>query len=122
MFSGYLQAAIYSGMNGTAGLAGWRWLFIFCGIISIVCIKHLGPILSVAFLVNIQQWGPLWGFFAVPDNPYVTKARWMREDEQAKHMARMSAIDRRNPVPLTWTKVRKIFTRWPLYVFVFTLM
>lgn len=39
MFSGYLQAAIYSGMNGTAGLSGWRWLFIFCGIISIVGIE-----------------------------------------------------------------------------------
>lgn len=102
MFSGYLQAAIYRGMNGTAGLAGWRWLFIFCGIISI--------------------WGPLWGFFAVPDNPYITKARWMREGEQAKHIARMSAIDRRQPVPLSWAKVKKIVTHWPLYVFTFTLM
>jgi hypothetical protein len=28
MFSGYLQAAIYSGLNGAAGRAGWRWQFI----------------------------------------------------------------------------------------------
>lgn len=31
MFSGYLQAGLYTGMNGTAGLSGWRWLFIMDG-------------------------------------------------------------------------------------------
>lgn len=29
MFSGYLQSALYSGMQGKGGLAAWRWLFIF---------------------------------------------------------------------------------------------
>lgn len=29
MFSGYLQAALFSGMQGKGGLAAWRWLFIF---------------------------------------------------------------------------------------------
>jgi len=28
MFSGYLQAAIYRGLDGAAGRAGWRWLFL----------------------------------------------------------------------------------------------
>ena len=31
MFSGYLQAGLYTGMNGTAGLSGWRWLFVMDG-------------------------------------------------------------------------------------------
>ncbi|KAJ0358170.1 hypothetical protein COL154_009421 [Colletotrichum chrysophilum] len=31
MFSGYLQAGLYTGMNGAAGLSGWRWLFIMDG-------------------------------------------------------------------------------------------
>jgi MFS family permease len=34
MFSGYLQAALYTGMDGRGGLAGWRWLFIFDGVIT----------------------------------------------------------------------------------------
>ncbi|KAK1624493.1 major facilitator superfamily domain-containing protein [Colletotrichum phormii] len=72
MFSGYLQAAIYKGLNGAVGLPGWRWLFIFCGIISI--------------------WAPIWGFFAVPDNPHITRARWMRY------------------------RVSAIFTNWPIYM------
>ncbi|KAJ8096442.1 hypothetical protein POJ06DRAFT_287566 [Lipomyces tetrasporus] len=33
MFSGYLQAAIYTNLNG-AGFAGWQWLFIIDGVIS----------------------------------------------------------------------------------------
>ncbi|KAF2815549.1 putative pantothenate transporter [Mytilinidion resinicola] len=102
MFSGYLQAGIYRGMNGTAGLAGWRWLFIFCGIISI--------------------WDPIWGFFAIPDNPYSTRAKWMRPEERELHVARMSKIERRKPVPLSWAKVKKILTHWPIYVFTFTLI
>lgn len=32
MFSGYLQAAVYKGLNGVAGRAGWQWLFIMDGV------------------------------------------------------------------------------------------
>ncbi|ETN44368.1 uncharacterized protein HMPREF1541_10548 [Cyphellophora europaea CBS 101466] len=35
MFSSYLQAAAYTGLNGVHGRAGWQWLFIIDGIISI---------------------------------------------------------------------------------------
>ncbi|EXJ80744.1 hypothetical protein A1O3_07028 [Capronia epimyces CBS 606.96] len=35
MFSSYLQTAAYKGLNGTMGRAGWRWVFIIDGIISI---------------------------------------------------------------------------------------
>jgi hypothetical protein len=34
MFSGYLQAAVYEGLDGH-GLRGWRWLFIMDGIITL---------------------------------------------------------------------------------------
>jgi ACS family pantothenate transporter-like MFS transporter len=35
MFSGYLQAGAYSGLDGVAGKQGWQWLFIICGVISL---------------------------------------------------------------------------------------
>ena len=102
MFSGYLQAAIYSGLNGHLGLAGWRWLFIFCGIISLPC----------AF----------WGYFAIPDNPYTTKARWMKEEHRLAYIARVEKSDRRRPVRLSKAKVRKIFAHWPVYVMTITMV
>ncbi|KKA25177.1 hypothetical protein T310_0768 [Rasamsonia emersonii CBS 393.64] len=54
MFSGYLQAGLYRGINGKGGLAGWKWLFIFDGIISIP--------------------NSVWGCFAIPDLPSNTRA------------------------------------------------
>lgn len=60
MFSGYLQAGLYSGLNGTGGLAGWRWLFIFDGIISI-------PI-------------ALFGYYCIPDSPVTTRALWLSKE------------------------------------------
>ena len=60
MFSGYLQAGLYKGLNGYGGLAGWRWLFIFHAIISI-------PIAA-------------WGFWAIPDLPSNTRAFYLNQD------------------------------------------
>lgn len=102
MFSGYLQAGIYRGLDGRLGLAGWRWLFIFCGIISLP--------------------GAFWGYYAVPDNPYNSRARWMKPEEKQAYIARMEVVDRRRPVPLSWAKIRKILSGWRLYVMVLTLI
>lgn len=60
MFSGYLQAALYAGLNGVGGLAGWKWMFIFDAIISI-------PI-------------ALWGFWAIPDLPHTTRAFYFSQE------------------------------------------
>lgn len=60
MFSGYLQAGLYTSMNGRHGLAGWRWLFIMDGVISV-------PI-------------AIWGLFGLPDHPHNTRAfYWTNE-------------------------------------------
>lgn len=34
-FSGLISAGIEQGMNGTGGLASWRWLFILEGAITV---------------------------------------------------------------------------------------
>jgi hypothetical protein len=50
IFSGYFQAALYPSMDGTGGLAGWRWLFI-----SVSDLTHL-----------ILEFG-----YALPDLPSI---------------------------------------------------
>ncbi|KAJ7670488.1 pantothenate transporter liz1 [Mycena olivaceomarginata] len=35
--AGYLQAAVYTNLDGHAGLAGWRWLYIICGCMTVPC-------------------------------------------------------------------------------------
>ncbi|PMD16095.1 retrograde regulation protein 2 [Hyaloscypha hepaticicola] len=95
MFSGYLQAGIYKGLDGHLGLPGWRWLFIFCGIISLPA--------------------SIWGVYAIPDSPYTTRARWLPEASKQLYIDRMKKIDRRAPAQLSWGKIRKTFTHWPIY-------
>ena len=61
MFSGYLQAAALKNLDGTSGMAGWRWLFIIDGIIT----------LPIAFI----------GFALFPGLPNSPK-RWFLTDEE----------------------------------------
>ncbi len=75
MFSGYLQAAVYKGLNGIHGLAGWRWLFNMCGIITV----------PSAF----------WGFFGVPDSPHSTKVWYVTDGDIALAKSCMAKLDRR---------------------------
>ncbi|KAH4125838.1 hypothetical protein HBH47_055790 [Parastagonospora nodorum] len=71
MFSGYLQAGAYSGLNGVYGKEGWQWLFIVCGIIS----------LPIAFL----------GFAFIPDFPETTRAFYITKEEAERQCKRLAA-------------------------------
>ncbi|KAL4790069.1 major facilitator superfamily domain-containing protein [Aspergillus venezuelensis] len=72
MFSGYLQAGLYSSMNGRHGIAGWRWLFIPDAIISV-------PV-------------ALWGSFGLPDTPHTTRAFLLDTSNTASNESRNSDI------------------------------
>ncbi|KAK9414043.1 putative Major facilitator superfamily transporter [Seiridium unicorne] len=98
MFSGYLQAGAYSGLNGKLGHAGWQWLFIVCGIIS----------LPVGII----------GYFFNPDFPENTRAFYLTKEEVA--FARQRLLDD-GYKPLgasAWnkTKIFKIFATWQFWV------
>ncbi|KAL4879919.1 major facilitator superfamily domain-containing protein [Aspergillus karnatakaensis] len=97
MFSGYLQAALYSGMNGRAGLAAWQWLFIFDGILGI-------PI-------------SLYGFWAIPDSPADSRNRWLSAEETERASARMKAVGRAPAKKLTVRTFIEVFSSWPVYLF-----
>ncbi|KAL1897953.1 hypothetical protein Sste5346_003805 [Sporothrix stenoceras] len=97
MFSGYIQAGLYKSMNGVHGLAGWRWLFIMDGIISI-------PI-------------AIWGFFAIPDLPHTTRAFYWTKDDKEYGVQRIERIGRGAPRRLTWSGIRRVYTDWRLWAF-----
>ncbi|KAJ4247846.1 hypothetical protein NW762_013055 [Fusarium torreyae] len=97
MFSGYLQAALYSGMDGRSGLRAWQWLFVFDGIIGIpIC---------------------LYGYWAIPDSPNSSKAYWLKENDLQLANDRMLKHGRTPAKKLTWKIVRRVVTTWPVYLF-----
>lgn len=102
MFSGYLMAAVYK-LGGRGGLAGWQWLFVIDGVISL-------PI-AIA------------GFWFIPDVPEIAKPFYLTEEEVKFAQKRMQLEGRQERKPYTKAKFKKIFTSWhiylltPLYVF-----
>ncbi|KAH6673280.1 putative pantothenate transporter [Halenospora varia] len=97
MFSGYLQAALYTGMNGAGGLAGWRWLFIFDGVITF-------PM-------------ALWAYYSLPDLPSNTRVRWLTDAE--KQLARQRMIDagKGKDEPFTWLGIKRVLGKWHFWVY-----
>jgi ACS family pantothenate transporter-like MFS transporter len=98
MFSGYLQAGAYSGLDGVAGKQGWQWLFIVCGIIS----------LPIAFL----------GYFFIPDFPETTRAFYITAEEAEQQCKRLIA-EGQKPLghnPWTRTKFFRIAKQWQFWV------
>ncbi|ATZ51451.1 hypothetical protein BCIN_07g00870 [Botrytis cinerea B05.10] len=93
-FSGYLQAAVYTNLNGRHGLAGWRWLYIVCGIMT----------LPVGFAT----------IFLLPDTPHNTRAWYLTENECTLAIERVEKAGKAAPVPITWAKIRRMFTRWSM--------
>ncbi|KAL1874749.1 hypothetical protein VTK73DRAFT_226 [Phialemonium thermophilum] len=67
-FSGLIAAATFSSIDGAHGLAGWRWLFIIEGIVT-VCIA-------------------LASTFILPDHPLTTS--WLTEEERQLAHARIA--------------------------------
>lgn len=97
LFSGFLQAAAYTNLSGVGGFAGWRWLFIVDGIITIPL-----ALAGYLFFPNLPQSGK--------------KTWWTTEEEHILSIKRMQAIGRAGPEPWTWPKIKKIFRSWHTYL------
>ncbi|KAI8206657.1 hypothetical protein KHU50_006286 [Colletotrichum sp. SAR 10_65] len=100
MFSGYLQAAAYRNLNGVYGRAGWRWLFIVQGIIT----------LPISFL----------GFAFWPGLPISPKRWFFTDEEYALAIKRMPTVETEG---ITWKTFKYTLSRpmwWicvPCYIF-----
>jgi sugar phosphate permease len=64
-----IAAGVFHGMDGSAGLAGWQWLFILQG--------------AVTFVIAVV------GFFCLPDTPLTT--RWLTPEERILAHSRIAA-------------------------------
>lgn len=96
MFSGYLQAGVYKGLNGVHGLPGWKWLFIMDGIISF-------PICCA-------------GYFLIPDLPENSRAFYLSGDQLELAQRRMSDVGRAPRTKLGLSAWKRIFGRWHVYL------
>ncbi|KAK1987053.1 pantothenate transporter liz1 [Colletotrichum cereale] len=98
MFSGYLQAGLYTSMDGQHGIAGWRWLFICDAMIS----------LPIAF----------WGFFGLPDLPHNTKAFYWTPEHIKYGIDRIEKFGQKAQQKLTWKEAKRIYLGWEIWAFV----
>jgi ACS family pantothenate transporter-like MFS transporter len=102
MFLGAVQAELYVNMNGVRGLAGWQWLFIVSGSITIL----LG----------------LLGLFIIPDAPANTRALWLtrREKEISRERLERNGMESARLIPLKVLKEKlALLVRHPLtYLFI----
>ncbi|KAG0651102.1 Pantothenate transporter liz1 [Hyphodiscus hymeniophilus] len=96
LFSGFLQAAAYKNLNGVDGDAGWRWLFIIDGIITLPL-----AVMGFIFIPNLPQSGK--------------RTWWTTEKEHILSVKRMEAIGRAGKQPWSWAKVRRILLSWHTY-------
>lgn len=90
MMSGALQVAIIDTLRDANGLAGWRWLFIINGIMTVVV-------------------GVL-GFFLLPDLPNRVNPRafWFKKEHAKLAMERLERHGRAEPKKMTWAGAKYV--------------
>ncbi|TDZ21654.1 Pantothenate transporter liz1 [Colletotrichum orbiculare MAFF 240422] len=101
MFLGILQAALYRNLDGARNLAGWQWLFVVSGVMTIA-------------------WG-LYGFLAIPDAPSTTRAFWLTPAERELAVRRMRAAGTTTQhvvgARTVWDRVKKLGASPVAYLF-----
>lgn len=115
MLSGALQVAIIETLDGSAGLAGWRYveyqekltksqLIVFCRWLFVI-----NAIITVVY--------GFFGFFMIPDLPNKPNpwAFWFTEDMAKISMDRLARHGRAEPKKMTWAAARRTFSNWIVY-------
>ncbi|ROW00054.1 hypothetical protein VPNG_08363 [Cytospora leucostoma] len=97
MMSGAVQSAMLNTLDGYLGIAGWRWLFIVNGMITV--------------LVGLA------GFFMVPDYPSSPNplAIWFKDRHARMAQERLERHGRAEAKKITWVAARRTATMWLSY-------
>ncbi|TLD32514.1 transporter protein [Venturia nashicola] len=90
-------AAAYTNLNGVHGHAGWRWLFIIDGIITLPL-----AVLGYVFFPNLPQGDK--------------KTWWTSDAEHEISKQRMKSIGRAGKQPWTTGKAKRILLSWHTYL------
>lgn len=94
LFSGIMQASIHTSMDGLHGLAGFQWLFIICGLITV-------PI-------------GIYGYVCFPDTPERNRSILFSPEDRALAIAR---VPKRPETKLDRTVFRRVLGRWRWWLF-----
>lgn len=97
MFTGFMQAAIYTNMDGTHGIPGWKWLFIFNSIMTVLV--------------------ALVGYFVIPNTPTNGGARWMTKEDVSLSQHRMDRIGRNTKNKFSFLDFKKTYLDYKFWVF-----
>lgn len=91
MLSGALQVAVINTLEGSHGLAGWRWLFVINAIMTVVV--------------------GLLGFFLLPDVPgnINPRAFWFKKEHAKLAMDRLDRYGRTSSKKMTWAGAKYVF-------------
>lgn len=97
MLSGALQTAMLNTLDGTHGIAGWRWLFIVNAIMTVVV--------------------GLTGFFMLPDYPSSPNPRafWFSAEHARMAQERLERHGRSHAKKITWAAAKRTSKMWVSY-------
>ncbi|KAK2046161.1 major facilitator superfamily transporter [Colletotrichum somersetense] len=98
-FAGLIAAGVFHGLEGAAGLEGWRWLFVLQGAVTLVI--------------------ALVACFTLPDEPLTT--RWLTPAERQLAHARIErdTVDGRIVPSSAWAGLREAAADPKVWVFVY---
>ncbi|KAJ4294316.1 hypothetical protein N0V90_008006 [Kalmusia sp. IMI 367209] len=100
MTTGLLAARIYQSLDGTNGIAGWRWMYIIAAVMTF-------PV-------------ALWGYFSFPGSPRHGKRWFFTEEEVELAKERMELEGRLHgkALNLELATVKRFLGRWHFWVLV----
>ncbi|KAK8849531.1 hypothetical protein IAR55_004865 [Kwoniella newhampshirensis] len=98
LFSGVMQGAIVTHLEGHNGYRGWQYLFI------------------IDFAITIPI--AIYGFIMFPGDPHTTKAFWLTEEERQMCLDRLPHTEHAKMTFSTLGRsIKKLTTTWRWYLF-----
>ncbi|KJX98360.1 major facilitator superfamily transporter like protein [Zymoseptoria brevis] len=113
MFSGYLQAGVYKGLNGAHGLPGWKWREYTPFTKSATSTNHI-PVFIMDGIISLPI--ACAGFFLIPDLPENSRAFYLTPAQVTLGRERMESVGRAPRKHLGWFTWKRIFGSWHVYL------